>query len=122
MRQIAAGTVVAVRTALVTHYGVYTEWGTVITSSPALRTVAEISLTAFLNGKDLQIVGYPSTLSSHVVLRRARRMLGRRYDLLQFNCEHLYRSAHGLNEESPQIRLAALIVVAGLAWLALRKA
>jgi len=122
MRQLTPGTVVGVRSALVTHYGIFTERETVITSSPALRKVAEISLTAFLGGKDLQVVGYPGSQSPYTVVSRARQMLGRRYDLFQFNCEHLYRSAHGLNEESPQIRIAALIVVAALAWLALRKA
>ena len=54
--------------------------------------------------------GYPSNLPSVEVLRRVRALIGKPYNLLRWNCEHLTSYAHGLEPASPQ--LAGLLILA----------
>lgn len=47
-------------------------------------------------------LGYPSTLPADLVLLRARRLLGQKYDWRRNNCEHFVCEAHDLPRRSPQ--------------------
>lgn len=63
--------------------------------------------------------GYPGVLEYWQVLDRARRHLGRPYDLFGFNCDHLVADAHALPMYSPQLRATMTVgAVLGLALMA----
>lgn len=107
------GTVVGVSTApLITHVGIATGQGTVITNSKSSGCVCEQSVEEFAAGKLLKIVGYPGNLEAAKVIRRAKSLIGTRYNLLNFNCEHFVRWAHGLRPASAQIWVAVFVVIA----------
>ena len=76
------------------HYGVVTSRGTVISNSRKHGGVVEQPLHEFANGRSLLNHGRDSDHPSYVVEKRARRKLGRDYDLTGSNCIDL---VHGSN-------------------------
>ncbi len=118
--------VLAVRFGPVTHVGLASDrlhnWEpTVISSSFKRGCVIEEPLSAFAEGKKVELVGYPGCLHPHEVLRRARAELGRPWRLFD-NCEHFVHRAHGLEPRSPQLATAMLLVLAvGGIYLTVRK-
>jgi hypothetical protein len=60
----------------------------------------------------------PTAYEGAMVLARARSQLGRKFDPVNFNCEHLVSYALGIEAGSPQLRGVAL-GAAALAFLAL---
>ena len=109
------GDVVAASRGIFDHVGIVTDAGTVISNSGRRGRVVEETLNQFAAGSSIRRVGYLGALPPHVVVARARSQLGRRYNLLASNCEHLVHYAHGLPRRSPQ--LVAAGVAAGLALL-----
>ena len=97
---------------------------TVISCSRRRRGVAEESVSEFANAAAVTAIGYPGKLSPFEVVWRAKSMLGMRWHLFKFNCEHFVNRAHGLESESPQLQaavaLSALIVVVGFACIGTR--
>jgi hypothetical protein len=106
------GTVLSVSRGLYRHVGIASnflvegEQG-VISASSKFGHVVEQTLSEFADGGSVRNDGYPGTLPPAVVLMRARRCLGQRYNLLFSNCEHFARHAHGLRVASPQLIIAA---------------
>lgn len=80
------------------HYGVVTSRGTVICNSRKHGGVVEQSLAEFANGKPIQNHGPDSRAPSYVTENRARRRLGRDYDLSGSNCIDF---VHAANRKSP---------------------
>jgi hypothetical protein len=113
------GTVVWVPALLVyRHRGLVTDRYTngkpfVLTTSP-VKGVVEEPWDVFGSDSVIHIEGYLGTLPCREVLRRARRHLGRAYDLFGFNCDHLVADAHDLPVQSAQLRgtLAAMGLLA----------
>lgn len=120
MQNLMPGTVIGVRIGPFTHCGVFTGMGTVVTSSLGLGGVAEITLADFLMGRRPDSLAYLGDLDPGTVVSRARSMIGRPYRLLEFNCEHLARWAHGIKPSSPQVVVALCALAAVGLLLALK--
>ena len=90
-----AGDVVSIRFGgVLRHYGVITGRGTVICNSRLHGGVVEQSLDTFSDGRDVRLHGRYSDLDGYHVEQRARRHLGKEYDLFGSNCGHFVRHAH----------------------------
>lgn len=61
--------------------------------------------------------GYPGNFPSSEVLRRARSLIGAKYDVLVRNCEHFITYAHGYKPQSIQVVLTLVFVAAGVVAL-----
>ena len=111
------GDVLAVRVhGVISHEGIVTETGRVISNSRRRGGVFEESVRDFSNGGKLVNKGGLSNLSRESVLARARSQIGRRYHALDYNCEHFVRDCYGLRPHSPQKKLAiGAALVAALA-------
>lgn len=112
-----AGTVVGTSIGVYEHVGIATGEGTVISASKRWGRVAEESPEAFSGGRRIYAKGFPGTLAPDAVVARARGLIGRRYDLVTNNCEHVVRHAHGLPRRSPQFRVFAVAGAVSLALL-----
>ena len=103
------GDVVSIRFGVVlSHYGVVTARGTVISNSRAHGGVIEQSLKEFANGRPVRLHGRYSGLEGHHVEIRARKRMGRDYDLFGSNCGHLVRDAHRRSPTPMQYGAATL--------------
>lgn len=103
------GDVVSVRFgAVLSHYGVVTSRGTIISNSRLHGGVVEQSLEDFASGRTIRAHGRYSSLDAHLVETRARRYLGREYDLFGSNCGHLVRHAHRQKPTPMQVGAAAV--------------
>jgi hypothetical protein len=124
---LVPGTVVSVPLLLVfRHKGVVSDRrpggkSLVISSSARAGGVAEESWETFAGGQIVTSEGYPSNLPPYEVLGRARLLIGSRYDLFAWNCDHLTRYAHGLEPKSPQIVAALLIAAVAIGVAAARR-
>ncbi len=114
---LPAGTVIGVRSGAIEHVGIVTDLRidgvpAVISNSFAHRGVREEPLSSFAGGRPFRVHKAMSAMPGAEVAARARRMIGRRYDAIRFNCEHFVRIAHGLKPRSPQLH-GALALAAG---------
>jgi len=121
--KLRVGEIIGVRKfGFVEHVGLVTESGTVVANSMRNSGVIEQSLAEFSDGEEVTRLGYPSDLPASIVVARARRRLGARWSLLNSNCEHFVRWAHGLKPTSPQlVGMIGLVVVGILGVLATRR-
>src|SRR5262245_54178550 len=95
----------------------YSAFGVPMVVSNSARTgcVTEEPWDTFAAGKPVTDEGYSSELPPAVVVSRVRSLIGTKYDLLKWNCEHVVRYAHGKTPESPQVAATAFVaVVAGI--------
>ena len=114
--------VIGVRVGLVTHIGIVSDRQAdgvpmVISNSLRVGGVAEEPLSVFQGSYPLVTVAQPAVLPAWYVLSRARQMLGTRWNLLTWNCEHFVFWTHGLESKSPQLNraflgLAAVLLIA----------
>jgi hypothetical protein len=79
--------------------------------------LVEEPFSTFEGGRRVTLEGYPGSLPPEEVIRRARALGAFRYSWTHFNCEHFVCRAHGVNEESPQLR--QWLFAAGLAAMML---
>jgi hypothetical protein len=86
----------------------------VIHASKTLGRVAEESLENFAEGRSVLVEFLPGMWQGQVIVDRARTYLGRRYELGNFNCEHLVTLALGSKPDSPQLVAWILIGLVGL--------
>lgn len=94
----------------------------VISNSPNAGGVTEEPWDAFASGNPVTVEGYPSNLPPRTVVQRARARIGSRYQLFNWNCEHLVSYAHGQQPATPQVAaVVALAILFGLIRMA-RKA
>jgi hypothetical protein len=104
-----AGDVVSVRFGVVlSHYGVVTSRGTIISNSRLHDGVIEQHPADFATGRQIRLHRRYSRLDGHLVEGRARRQLGRDYDLFGSNCGHLVRHAHRRKPTPMQIGAATV--------------
>ena len=91
----------------------------VLSNSARTEGVAEESWDVFAAGQQVLVEGYPGSLSPAAVVYRARALVGTKYHLLNWNCEHLVSYAHGMAPRSPQVAIViAAALIAGLAAFA----
>lgn len=96
--------VVKIDMGLFFHYGIFDGNGKVIHNSKRHGRVVIESLKSFSEGKEvLADLGIFSG-DADAAIERAKRYIGTPYNLLQENCEHFVRMAHGLLKESPQLQ------------------
>jgi hypothetical protein len=112
MTHFPPGTVVAISLGVAEHVGVATEKDTVISNSRRRGRVLEETYEEFSGGRPVYAKGYPGDLPPEKVLRRARGIMGERWNLFTNNCEHVVNKAHGLSPRSPQVRFAAVATAA----------
>ena len=104
-----AGDVVSVRFGVVlSHYGVVPSRGTIISNSRLHDGVIEQHPADFATGRQIRLHRRYSHLDGHLVEGRARRQLGRDYDLFGSNCGHLVRHAHRRKPTPMQIGAATV--------------
>ena len=122
------GTVVASSRGIYNHVGILSEQRAgsrrVIAASADHGRVVDQAIEEFAANRRLRVLGFLGSLPPMVVVTRARAMLGTKYDLFRWNCDHLVHYAHGLSPKSPQIRAAfaiGAIVVTGLITRSLRR-
>lgn len=73
------------------HYGVVTHRGTVISNSRKHGGVVEQSLSAFANGRHVRLTDTRGGLGAVAAEARARKAIGARYSLLGGNCSQFAR-------------------------------
>ncbi|MEZ5997457.1 MAG: hypothetical protein R3B98_02040 [Hyphomonas sp.] len=104
-----AGDVISIRFGgVLRHYGVVTARGTVISNSRLHKGVVEQSFEAFAAGRSVRLHDRYSDLDSYHVELRARRHLGKEYDLFGSNCGHFVRHAHRRNPTPMQVAAATV--------------
>ncbi|KCZ48173.1 MULTISPECIES: hypothetical protein [unclassified Hyphomonas] len=104
-----SGDVVSIRFGgVLRHYGVVTSRGTVICNSRLHGGVVEQSFEAFSAGRDVRLHGRYSDLEGYHVELRARRHLGKEYDLFGSNCGHFVRHAHRRKPTPMQVATATV--------------
>jgi len=115
---IQAGDVVSIPLfGLLDHPGIVTERYTVISSSQEHGKVMEQSLKEFADGKTVSKKNQEKKFPSHTIVANARKLLGKEYDLLTFNCDHLVSLACTGKKSSDQLKkvgtcLGVLAVIA----------
>ena len=86
------GDTVAIRFGLgLSHYGVVTHRGTVISNSRKHDGVVEQSLSAFASGRRVRLTDTRGGLDAVMAEARARKAIGARYSLLGGNCSQFAR-------------------------------
>lgn len=102
------GLIVAVETWYgVTHYGIWT--GSIRNGEPTVVTcgpitgIVEQTLSEFAEGQKVEWRGFPGQLTGLEVVERARAEIGSLWFPWD-NCEHFVCRAHGVPEQSPQLR------------------
>lgn len=96
------------------HWGVYTEFGTVISASKRIGFVVEESVDDFSGGREVYSKGYPSIIQPYEVVSRARTSIGKSWHLFTDNCQHFANWCHG-EKKSPQIR--SVVATLGIVFL-----
>jgi hypothetical protein len=90
------------------HYGIVTAAGTVISNSRKHGGVIEQSFTAFADGRRVRLCERADGLDGVVAATRARRAKGNPYRLTESNCAHLTRWSHRQNPTSVQVASATV--------------
>ena len=91
----------------------------IISNSQRNGGVAEESLTDFGDASTFRILGYWSELAPAEVLQRARQLVGTKWHLTNWNCEHFVRVAHAVKSESPQLKVGLTLVASAVVIIAL---
>lgn len=95
----------------------------VVANSASTKGPALITWTEFTGGQLYKDAYYPSTLHPMTVVQNAFSHFGRKYDLINWNCEHFANECHGLSPVSKQVgAVVAVALLGGLAFLASRAA
>ncbi|NKC16211.1 MAG: hypothetical protein GKR94_29605 [Gammaproteobacteria bacterium] len=98
-----AGTTLKLNLGTFLHYGIADGSGNVIHNSKKRLMVIKEPEASFAEGKAIQVSSITSENPESAVAK-AERYLGMPYDLIENNCEHFARLAHGLEVESTQIQ------------------
>lgn len=117
------GCVVALDCLVYDHVGVVTgldRSGQPLVSSNSARRggVYEESIDEFRQGGPLRVSSRPVGREVVAIVRRARSMIGRQWDLLTFNCDHFVELALGREPRSRQLQgWLVLGAVVGAIWI-----
>ncbi len=108
----------------VRHYGIYVGQiggyldAVVHNSKTEMKVVLE-ELSTFADGKEIKIEQHAPPDYEQVVVERALQLLGTKYDLIDFNCEHFVNLVQQGERRSDQLRNGAFLggLALGVAWL-----
>lgn len=106
----------------VSHYGIYVgprgPNGEDVVHNAKWDEVQLVSLAEFADGRPVEVVGPAPRTWWHgeQIAERALSLLGRRYELLGFNCEHATNFAVAGNAVSPTVTVAATVAAVLGAW------
>ena len=107
-----AGGIIAARMPMgLEHWGISTGCGTFISASMRRGIVVEEDIETFSGGNPIVSKGYPSNMLRHEVVAKARNFLGRKWDLLDYNCQHFATDCHN-QKQSPQLKFALFCLAA----------
>lgn len=98
-----AGTTLKINYGLYNHYGIADGLGNVIHNSKKHLKVVKETVDEFSEGKEMLVSNITNDNPERAVTT-ALRYLGLPYNLINSNCEHFVRLAHGLQKESTQIQ------------------
>ncbi|MHA7900985.1 MAG: hypothetical protein ACX94B_14075 [Henriciella sp.] len=98
------------------HYGIVTASGTVISNSRKHGGVVEQSFIAFSNGRRVRLCERVDGLDGVIAANRARRGKGKSYRLTESNCSHFSRWSHRQKPTSVQIASATVRTVADMVF------
>jgi hypothetical protein len=90
------------------HYGLVTSRGTVISNSRKHGGVIEQNLSEFSNGRRIRLCERTDRLDAVVAETRARRVKGASYSLTEANCAHFTRYARRQRPTKVQIASATV--------------
>ena len=90
------------------HYGLVTSRGTVISNSSKHGGVIEQSFTEFSNGRRIRLCERTDPLDAIVAETRARRAKGSSYSLTEANCAHFTRYSRRQRPTTIQIASATV--------------
>ena len=93
----------------------------VVSNSARAGGVTEEPWDTFAAGQPVAIEGYPGSLPAYLVLHRARSLVGKAYEVLGWNCDHLTTYAHGLEPRSRQLGTTAVVGMFALIALGMRR-
>lgn len=111
----APGTVVSIPVfGLYRHKGIVSDkWHCgkpmIISNSRRFGGVAEEPWDVFAQGRPVTIERLPSAMPLHQVVARARSLVGAKYNLFDWNCEHLVTYAYGLKPHSQQVTMTLAV-------------
>src|SRR5688572_27604561 len=100
-RMYSPGSTVAVRIGFVNHVGIVSDrlgddgCPQVISNSKRRRCVVEETWSSFADGRTVALQEHHAGIEGRLRVQRARRLIGARWNLLSFNCEHLVEYAAG---------------------------
>lgn len=94
------------------HYGVWDAEHGMVLHNTLPGGVQYATFDEFSNG-GVWVEGRATPGFEHLVVGNARALIGQRYELLTFNCEHYANLVHG-KKESPQVQRAVGLLAAGL--------
>lgn len=109
------GEAVAIWIGIVEHVGIVSdlcdEHGRpyVLSCSARMSRGAEETWDVFTGGRKAHKLRRPSNLPAYEVIGRARSMLHKPWNLIDWNCEHFLRNAYGVKSESPQLQFASFV-------------
>jgi len=110
-----AGDVVAIPFGIgLSHYGLVTSRGTVISNSRAHGGVVEQSLAEFSNGRRIRLCERTDALDAVVSETRARRAKGSSYHLTDANCAHFTRYSRRQKPTTIQVASATIGAVSDM--------
>jgi hypothetical protein len=126
---LQVGDMIQVGRFLYNHVGIYvgsrTADGRDVVHNDKNGGVVLSTLAEFSGGKPVQLhtAASGNYVEREAIANRALSLLGRRFDLLTFNCEHAANWAQSGKLESPQIKGFVLfaLIVGGLALVARRR-
>jgi hypothetical protein len=124
MTHLTTGTVIEVDFGIFKHPAIVSDrWfgGKPMLLSNSCRQggVVEEDWSSCIGNRRIRTVGFPGNLSPEEVLARARSKSGEKWNLFTWNCEHFVHWAHGLRQQSPQLRSFVTISFVFLAVIAL---
>ncbi len=98
------------------HYMIVVEFGYVVHASKKKNAVVKEHWSEVCGDKKIRNHGKWGSLSNAEIIQRADREIGKPYNLISENCEHLVRKISGVNVISPQVIGIGAILVGGI-WL-----
>ena len=98
------------------HYGLVTSRGTVISNSSKHGGVVEQSLSDFAKGRRIRLCERTDALDAVVAETRARRAKGSSYSLTEANCAHFTRYSRRQRPTTVQVASATVSALADMVF------
>ena len=101
------------------HHGIYIGSNRVVHASSDNMKVEIASLESFAKGREVYVVRSAPLHKEWAIVQRSLSLVGKRFSVSGFNCEHLASLAFNGEERSRSIRTATGVVIASTIGLLL---